>query len=391
MGKAMSSMAEAVVRNWWQCKKCRLFFHFDGDGAGVATCTHCGSVDTEFHGAAPAAPTIQTMTILIESGPGLNSVATTKNADYGENQFTLKSGEPKGEGGNGEGANPMELSIMSLPVCEQEESNMIADGLGFKETWSKVNWKCEFDVNLDGYAGIINDRKLPAKDVFRRVYLSGLADTDLSEADVAKVDAGVLATCPVTGLFKAAGCEIVRTLTKGSAHPDNPEIENRPDMTMRMGVLVQGAGFHSDVTVQDEVKHTYQLAEPVADGGSGKGPNPMEALTMSLAICEFETSCMVVKEMKGSEEQQKDDDWTYPDWAMKTEISNEINLDGYMNVQQNMKASEVFRQMTITSTVQTDLTQEEVDRVAAAVDMRCPLTRLFDDAGAKIVRRWVLA
>ena len=89
---------------------------------------------------------------------------------------------------------------------------------------------------------------------------------------------------------------IARRVPANCPAPSNSALAKETETTERMSVTVAGDGFHSDVVVADAEGHAVTLAEPVEDGGSGKGPNPMEALISSFAICEFEQSLVIAKE-----------------------------------------------------------------------------------------------
>ena len=86
----------------------------------------------------------------MHGGPNFHSTAIP-TAYNGE--FTLIAAEPPEDNGSGEGPNPMEYGIMSVPVCEHEESNLIAHQEGLIVDWKNANWTCDVDVDLSGYIG----------------------------------------------------------------------------------------------------------------------------------------------------------------------------------------------------------------------------------------------
>ncbi len=168
-------------------------------------------------------------------------------------------------------------------------------------------------------------------------------------------------------------------MAPGCPAPTNSELKADNDMTERMGATVEGNGYHSDVTVHDGPKHKVVLAEPVEDGGSGKGPNPMEALISSFAICEFEQSLVIAKE-KGVK-----------NWVLDMDASLLVNLDGYMNKSPGMHAKDVFVKMKHDATITTEADQATIDKIFEETVTRCPLTRLFSDAGAGLEGKWTKA
>jgi putative redox protein len=333
-----------------------------------------------------AGPIVETMSVSVASGPGFHSEAVPAGYD---GRFTLIGAEPVAEGGSGKGPNPMQILMAALVVCEHEESQVVAEsvlGAGAQE-WKKCNWRTEFDVNLAGYEGKAGDASpLPAKDIFRKVFISGNAPGFKGTAGkLEELRQAIFATCPVTRLFDACGVAWSETIAAAAAseHAENAALdaELQSDLTFRMTVDVQGDGFHSDVAVpdDDDVTHRFALAEPEDEGGSGKGPNPMEALISSLAICEFEQSLVIAKE-RGVKQ-----------WEVKQELTFEVNLDGYMNKAKNMAAKDVFRNVSRTGKVATEADASVVDSILEATKVRCPITRLFADAGVAMEGQWVKA
>jgi uncharacterized OsmC-like protein len=124
---------------------------------------------------------------------------------YGD-KFTLLSSEPEADGGSGKGPNPMTYGIMSVPVCEHEESNMMAEGVGITD-WAACQWACQMDINLAGYMGEIKT-PLPAKDVFTKVFITCKpVGSKATNEQVQALKAKVHSTCPMSRLFKSAGVE----------------------------------------------------------------------------------------------------------------------------------------------------------------------------------------
>lgn len=78
-------------------------------------------------------------------------------------------------------------------------------------------------------------------------------------------------------------------------------------------------------------------------------------------------------------------------WTMKIDISLDIDLAGYMNKAPGLAARDVFRRIVSNAFVQTSADQATVDAIRAETHVRCPLVRLFDDAGTKIEGKWTKA
>ena len=123
------------------------------------------------------------------------------------------------------------------------------------------------------------------------------------------------------------------------------------------------------------------LAEPEEDGGSGKGPNPMESLILSLAICEFETSLMIAGDMG------------IKSWVLDMDAAATINLNGYMGKEDSMDldGGNVFLKYEHGATITTEADQATIDAIFEESKARCPLTRLFEDAGVQLEGKWTKA
>jgi len=299
---------------------------------------------------------------------------------YGD-KFTLVSSEPESDGGSGQGPNPMTYGIMSVPVCEHEESNMMAEGVGISD-WAACQWACQMDINLAGYMGEIKT-PMPAKDVFTKVFITckpvGSTATD---EQVQALKAKVHSTCPMARLFETAGIEFEETWV--TADGQLPENSPAAEGVERMNTSVNSSGkFHSEVfDISDAPEgHVVTLAEPEEDGGSGKGPNPMEALILSLAICEFETSLMIAGD-KGIKS-----------WVLDMDAAATINLNGYMGKEDSLDldGGKVFLKYEHGATIATEADQATIDAIFEEVKARCPLTRLFEDGGVKLEGTWTKA
>merc|ERR1719412_3103027 len=124
-----------------------------------------------------------------------------------DGKFKYRSSEPKDEEGTSAGPNPMEFSIMSLPVCEQETSQITAENMKMSDCWKDGEWKVGFDVNLNGYFLKTND-KIASKDIFQKVHISALVkgngDKKPSAEQVAELQKKVASFCPISRLFDVA-------------------------------------------------------------------------------------------------------------------------------------------------------------------------------------------
>jgi len=117
--------------------------------------------------------------------------------------FTLQLDEPIEEGGANSGANPMQYFAASLAGCQNEQAQVVAEELAIKLT--KINIDLEIDLDLSGFMGMSDNSNNSYKQVRMKTAVYG----DLTNEQVQELGKRVDARCPILGLLKSSGCEIV--------------------------------------------------------------------------------------------------------------------------------------------------------------------------------------
>ena len=135
----------------------------------------------------------------------------------------------------------------------------------------------------------------------------------------------------------------------------------------------QGKGWPTKVTITN-TEWKLQLDEPIEDGGSNTGPNPMQYFTASLAGCQNEQAQVVADELSLN--------------IAQIDIKIEINLDlsGFMGMSDNSDGS--YKNVRQNVVVLGEVTDEQVKTLGQKVDARCPILALLRSSGCKIESSW---
>ncbi len=112
--------------------------------------------------------------------------------------------EPVERGGTNCGPSPTETALASLIACTNVIGHKCAVKLGLDIGHLYITAVCDFDRRG---TTLTEDIAVP----FERIELTVEADGDVSNADLARLNAEVTKYCPVSKLFRQAGTEIVET------------------------------------------------------------------------------------------------------------------------------------------------------------------------------------
>nr|WP_321246138.1 OsmC family protein [uncultured Psychroserpens sp.] len=134
-----------------------------------------------------------------------------------------------------------------------------------------------------------------------------------------------------------------------------------------------GKGWPTKITITD-TEWTLKTDEPIEDGGSNTGPNPMQLFIASLAGCQNEQSQVVAEELSIN--------------VTQVDIKVEIDLDlsGFMGTSDNSNGS--YKNVRLDAIVSGDLTNEQLKTLGQKVDVRCPILGLLRTSGCKIESNW---
>ena len=112
--------------------------------------------------------------------------------------------EPVERGGTNLGPSPTETALTSLIGCTNVIGHKCAAKLGLDIGHLHITAVCDFDRR-----GVTLTEEIAVP--FQRIELTVEADGDVSDADLARLNAEVMKYCPVSKLFRQAGTEIVET------------------------------------------------------------------------------------------------------------------------------------------------------------------------------------
>lgn len=131
------------------------------------------------------------------------------------------------------------------------------------------------------------------------------------------------------------------------------------------------SGKKNDVRVRDFSPIIIDEAERL--GGTNAGPNPLEYFLGALSACTSIMASFAAKEQN----------FTYIDLEYHTD--GILDPRGYKGVE---GAQTYFQKVTIDVVVDTDESHEALEHLQAAVEKRCPLFNLLEDAGVDIISNW---
>lgn len=135
----------------------------------------------------------------------------------------------------------------------------------------------------------------------------------------------------------------------------------------------QGNGWPTKVDITN-TEWKLQLDEPIEDGGSNSGPNPMQYFTASLAGCQNEQAQVVADELSLKIEQ------------INIKIEIDLDLSGFMGTSDNSNGS--YKNVRLDALVLGEITDEQVKSMGQKVDARCPILALLRTSGCKIESNW---
>lgn len=119
---------------------------------------------------------------------------------------------------------------------------------------------------------------------------------------------------------------------------------------------------------------TLVTDEPVAHGGTGQGPSPLQTVLGALCGCESVTFHRTAQEYG----------FDYDRIDFEAEFS--IDIRGRMGVE---GVRQHFQSVRMQATVTTDEPEERLKEVVEQTERRCPVFNLINDAGVKLEAVWV--
>lgn len=114
--------------------------------------------------------------------------------------------------------------------------------------------------------------------------------------------------------------------------------------------------------------------EPIAHGGTGEGPSPLQAVLGALCGCESVTFNRTSKDM----------DFSYAGIDFEAEFT--IDIRGRMG---KREVRPHFQTVRVQATVTTDESAERLAEVVEETEARCPVYNLMKDAGVNLEVLWI--
>ena len=131
----------------------------------------------------------------------------------------------------------------------------------------------------------------------------------------------------------------------------------------------------SMMAVQDYGEYGHGVTdEPIAHGGTGEGPSPLQAVLGALCGCESVTFNRTSKDM----------DFSYESIDFEAEFT--IDIRGRLGLRE---VRPHFQTVRMQATVVTSESRERLAAVVAETEARCPVYNLLQDAGVKLETLWI--
>jgi putative redox protein len=120
-----------------------------------------------------------------------------------DTEWTIQLDEPTEDGGGNSGPNPMQCFAASLAGCQNEQGQVVAEELGV--SIQSIDIDLEIDLDLSGFMGLIEH----SDGSYKETRISATVRGDLTEEQVQELGRRVDRRCPILGLLRLSGCEIV--------------------------------------------------------------------------------------------------------------------------------------------------------------------------------------
>lgn len=114
--------------------------------------------------------------------------------------------------------------------------------------------------------------------------------------------------------------------------------------------------------------------EPVAHGGTGEGPSPLQTVLGALTGCESVTFNRTAAEL----------DFHYESITYEAEFT--IDIRGRLG---NRSVRQHFQTVRLEATVVTGESEDRLREIVEETEARCPVYNLINDAGVKLEVRWI--
>lgn len=147
-----------------------------------------------------------------------------------------------------------------------------------------------------------------------------------------------------------------------------PIIRRRAVSVLNAGGMASRADFGND--------GTFTFDEPVAHGGTGTGPTPLQGVLAALCACESVTFSRTAAEMGLDYE------------GIAFDAAFTIDIRGRKGMRSVVPH---FQTVKVEARVTTDAPEDNLRAVIEETEARCPVYNLIRDAGVRVETVWIRA
>jgi uncharacterized OsmC-like protein len=112
------------------------------------------------------------------------------------------------EGGANTGPTPMQYFAASVASCQNEQAQVVAEEMEL--SIDSMDIALEIDLDLAGFMGMASH----SNDSYKQVRLEHTVGGNLTAEQVIQMGIAVDSRCPILGLLRNSGCEIVSSWSK---------------------------------------------------------------------------------------------------------------------------------------------------------------------------------
>lgn len=149
---------------------------------------------------------------------------------------------------------------------------------------------------------------------------------------------------------------------------DSPE----PIIRRKLLTAHNSGGMRTEIDVGEYGR--FVTDEPIAHGGTGAGPSPLQAVLGALCGCESVTFSRTAAEMGLNYR------------GIDFEAEFRLDIRGRLG---NRNVRPYFHTVRVEARVDTDAADDALRAVIAETERRCPVFNLLSDAGVELEMQWI--
>lgn len=122
-----------------------------------------------------------------------------------DTEWTIQVDEIEDDGGSNSGPNPMQYFAATLVSCQNEQAQVVAEELSL--SIGNIDINVEIDLDLSGFMGMADH----SQGSYKQVRMNAVVHGDANQEQIQQLGDKVDSRCPILGLLRSAGCEIIST------------------------------------------------------------------------------------------------------------------------------------------------------------------------------------